>query len=177
MTTEHMFRGEQNLPENKILSYEQAVAVIKQSRERGLRVIMAQGVFDIVHIGHVEYFRQAKQAGDLLIVGIENDDSVRLNKGENRPFNNVGDRLKFLSELQAIDFCFSFEDSPNYSEDPEIFIDRYRKLSPNAIAVSGWDPNIELKKMQATEASIEIAVIDYRANRSTTRLMQSLGYE
>ncbi len=118
--------------ERKILAYSAAVSKIRETRNGGLRAILALGVFDVVHNGHLAYLRSAKSAGDLLFVGVENDAAVKLNKGISRPFNILIDRLEFLSQLQAVDFCFGFENTPTY-DDPksaEIYIRRYRELNP-----------------------------------------------
>ena len=165
------------LPENKVLEYENAMAKIRESRERGLRVILAQGIFDIVHMGHIEYFREARRSGDLLFVGIENDNSVRMNKGEKRPFNNLADRLELLSELETVDYAFGFNDEPIYSDSFDMHIRRYKDLNPNFIAVSSWDPNLDLKRRQAEEAGVGIVLVDYGKRNSSTRLLEFIGYE
>ncbi len=87
------------------------------------------------------------------------------------------DRLAFLAEFQSVDFVFGFEDIPNYASNPEIFTQRYRDLFPNAVAVSSWDPNTELKRMQANDAGIDIVFIDHGRRNSSTRLLQMIGYE
>ncbi len=161
----------------KILSYEQARQKIREYREKGLKVVLAQGIFDIVHNGHIEYLRAAKKAGDLVIVGIENDETVKLNKGQSRPFNNLDERLEFLTEFQSVDFVFGFEGTPNYGQDVEFYTRRYRQLNPTAIAVSSWDPNIDLKRRQANEAGVELLIIDHGRRNSTTKLLEMLGYE
>lgn len=163
--------------QEKILSYEQARQKIQEFRQGGLRVILAQGILDIVHIGHVEYLRAAKDAGNLLFVGIENDETVRLNKGRNRPFNNLDERLEFLTEFQSVDFVFGFENIPNYDQDVDLYTQRFRELSPTAIAVSSWDPNIDLKKKEANDARVELVIIDHGKRNSTTRLLEMIGYE
>ena len=167
------------LPQNKVLVYENAMAKICESRERGLRVILAQGIFDIVHMGHIEYFREARRAGDLLFVGIENDNSVRMNKGEKRPFNNLDDRLDLLSELETVDYVFGFNNEPIYSDSKafDMYIGRYKDLNPNFIAVSSWDPNLDLKRRQAEEAGVGIVLINHGRSNSSTRLLEFIGYE
>ena len=168
---------EQSVSEAKILSYQDAITKIRESKERSLRVILALGVLDIVHIGHIEYLRAAKDAGDLLFVGIENDETVRLNKGKNRPFNSLQDRLDFLTELQSVDFVFAFENTANYGRDVDMYTRRYRELNPSAIAVSNWDPNVNLKKLQADDAGVELLLMDLERRNSSTRLLKMIGYE
>ena len=78
------------------------------------RVVFTNGVFDILHAGHVKYLEFSKKQGDLLIVGVNSDESVRrLNKGPNRPVNGISDRMAVLAGLQAVDYVVSFEqDTP-----------------------------------------------------------------
>jgi cytidyltransferase-like protein len=165
--------------EGKILSYQDAVIKIRESREKGLRVVLASGVFDIVHIGHLDYLRAAKLAGDLLFVGVESDDYARLNKGEKRPFNTLNDRLEILSEFQFVDFVFGYDDVPIYSESEslKIYPRRYRELNPNLIAVTSWNPVVNLKKRQAKEAGVELLLLNIERRDSTTRFLQLIGYE
>ena len=170
-------RIKQDSSESKILGFQEASRKIQEIKNLGLRVILAQGVFDIVHIGHVEYFRAAKQAGDILFVGIENDETVHLNKGPNRPFFTFKDRLEFLTEFCSVDFIFGFENIPDYGKSVDMYVHRYKKLKPTAVAVSSWDPNLKLKKRQAKEAGIELAIITHNKRESSTRLLQMIGYE
>lgn len=179
MTVEHTAKLELGGFEKKILSYSQAIEAIRESRKRGLKVVLALGVFDVVHIGHLEYLRNARQAGDLLFVGIENDSAIKINKGEARPFNCLADRLEFLSQLQVVDFVFGFEDTPLY-DDPkskEVYVQRYRELNPDAIAVKTWDSSLVSKQIQAKEADVQLLLIDTPRKDSTTRLLKAIGYD
>lgn len=165
--------------EKKILSYPEAVSKIRESKEQGLTTILALGVFDVLHVGHLEYLRNAKLAGDLLFVGIENDLGISLNKGPSRPFNNLNDRLEFLSQLQMVDFAFGFDDSLRY-DDPEsrdAYIRRYKELNPSAIATGTWDSSLEIKKIQADVAGVRLLCLDLPKRDSTTRLLKVIGYE
>src|SRR4051812_40670339 len=93
------------LQEEKIRRYEEMPAIIHELRRAGIYVALAQGVFDIVHAGHVGYLREASRAnykGSVLIVGIENDETVRRNKGIRRPINPVEDRMTVISEFASV---------------------------------------------------------------------------
>lgn len=163
--------------EKRILSYQDAVIKTRESRERGLRVVLASGVFDVVHIGHLDYLRAAKLAGDLLFVGVEGDDYARLNKGEKRPFNKLSDRLEFLSEFRSVDFVFGYDDVPIYNESAEIYIHRYKELNPDFLAVTTWNPLMNFKKNLADEVGVKLLLIDDKKRNSTTRILQIIGYE
>jgi rfaE bifunctional protein nucleotidyltransferase chain/domain len=169
-----------NLPlRQKVLTYQSAIDKIQKEKSKGLKVVLAQGVFDIVHIGHIKYLREAKKAGDVLFVGVENDKSVNLNKGQGRPFNKLTHRLKFLSELELVDYVFGFKDNPKY-DSPTAFssyIKRYSDLKPNFLAVASWDPNLKLKQHQANVANIQLTLTNEPKTNSTTRLLKMIGYE
>ena len=78
------------------------------------RLVFTNGVFDFLHAGHVRYLAQARELGDLLIVGVNDDASVRrLGKGGNRPYNVLGDRISVLEALRAVDGAVAFaKDTP-----------------------------------------------------------------
>ncbi|MFZ5980823.1 MAG: D-glycero-beta-D-manno-heptose 1-phosphate adenylyltransferase [Candidatus Zixiibacteriota bacterium] len=76
----------------------------------GLKIVFTNGVFDILHRGHVEYLAVAKKYGDILVVGLNSDDSTRRLKGEGRPVHKVEDRAAVLLALKAVDYVVIFED-------------------------------------------------------------------
>lgn len=77
------------------------------------KIVFTNGCFDLLHIGHVRYLKEAKSLGDILVVGINSDDSVKRLKGPNRPLQNEADRAEILSSLGAVDFTVIFtEDTP-----------------------------------------------------------------
>jgi rfaE bifunctional protein nucleotidyltransferase chain/domain len=95
------------------LSREQAVHVCAEARGEGKRVVFTNGCFDLIHAGHVSYLQFARDQGDLLIVGVNDDDSVRRLKGEPRPFIPLEDRAAILLALRSVDHVVPFsEDTP-----------------------------------------------------------------
>ena len=77
------------------------------------KIVFTNGCFDILHIGHAKYLKESKKFGDILIVGLNSDSSVKRLKGENRPINNESDRAGLLDELKSVDYVVIFEeDSP-----------------------------------------------------------------
>jgi D-glycero-beta-D-manno-heptose 1-phosphate adenylyltransferase len=88
--------------------------VAEQFRREGRRVVFTNGVFDLLHPGHVRYLNQARRQGDALIVGVNSDRSVRSNKGDGRPINAEIERAEVLAALQAVDAVVVFdEDTPH----------------------------------------------------------------
>ena len=80
-----------------------------EARARGERVVLANGCFDLIHVGHIRYLRGAKTEGDLLIVAVNSDDSVVSLKGPGRPFLNESDRAEVVAALEDVDLVVIFE--------------------------------------------------------------------
>jgi rfaE bifunctional protein nucleotidyltransferase chain/domain len=97
----------------KVLTFKSAATFAKRLRKQGLRLVFTNGVFDILHRGHVEYLAVAKSYGDVLIVGLNTDASVKRLKGPSRPIQKLRDRAAILLALRSVDFVVPFgEDTP-----------------------------------------------------------------
>ncbi len=98
-----------------VLSRGDAVAHLEGLRRRGMRVVFTNGVFDLLHPGHLRYLQEARRLGDVLVVGLNSDRSVRaLSKGDDRPINAEDDRAELLSALACVDLVVIFdEDTPH----------------------------------------------------------------
>lgn len=98
-----------------ILSREDAVAWVVRLRRRGFRIVFTNGVFDLLHPGHVRYLQEARRLGDALIIGLNSDRSVRaLAKGVDRPLNPEAERAELLAALACVDAVVIFdEDTPH----------------------------------------------------------------
>ncbi len=105
-------------------------------RSRGLRVVFTNGVFDILHVGHVTYLEAARQLGDVLVVGMNDDASVRrLGKGPERPINPEQARAKVLSALRCVDAVVLFGDDTPYA--------LVEALKPDVLVKGGdYDPEV-----------------------------------
>jgi D-beta-D-heptose 7-phosphate kinase/D-beta-D-heptose 1-phosphate adenosyltransferase len=86
------------------------VAFVREQRAAGRRIVFTNGVFDILHPGHVRYLQGARRHGDLLIVGLNSDASVRRNKGPSRPINPENERAEVLAALDCVDAVSIFDD-------------------------------------------------------------------
>jgi D-beta-D-heptose 7-phosphate kinase/D-beta-D-heptose 1-phosphate adenosyltransferase len=97
----------------KIKSLDQLVRIRRQLKRKGKTVVFTNGCFDVLHRGHVYCLRKAKSLGDVLIVGLNSDSSVRKLKGEKRPILPQSDRAEILSALEMVDYVVVFrEDTP-----------------------------------------------------------------
>jgi rfaE bifunctional protein nucleotidyltransferase chain/domain len=115
---------------NKILDLTELISVRKKAKVQRKKVVFTNGCFDILHRGHIGYLKKAKSLGDILIVGLNSDSSVKKIKGKKRPIVNQKDRAEILSALSFVDYVCIFNE-----ETPERMI---KKIIPD-ILVKGGD--------------------------------------
>jgi rfaE bifunctional protein nucleotidyltransferase chain/domain len=97
----------------RLMSRDAVPAFVEEHRTAGHRIVFTNGVFDLLHPGHVRYLQDARRLGDVLIVGLNADESVRRNKGATRPINSQEERAEVLSALACVDAVVIFsEDTP-----------------------------------------------------------------
>ncbi|PYS79024.1 MAG: hypothetical protein DMF70_13850, partial [Acidobacteria bacterium] len=94
----------------KILSKDELLAAHARLRAAGEKLVFTNGVFDILHVGHVRYLEQARGLGDALVVAINSDASVRALKGAGRPLINEGERAEILAALRTVNYVIVFDD-------------------------------------------------------------------
>jgi D-glycero-beta-D-manno-heptose 1-phosphate adenylyltransferase len=94
----------------RVLDLEGARAVAETARAAGRRVVLANGCFDLLHVGHIRYLEDARALGDLLIVGVNGDAAVRRLKGPGRPLMPAAERAEMLAALRAVDHVVVFDD-------------------------------------------------------------------
>ncbi len=88
--------------------------LIEERRKRGERIVTTNGVFDLLHVGHVRYLRQARQLGDALVVGVNSDACTRRLKGDSRPLVPEAERMEVLAALSCVDYVTVFDEpTPN----------------------------------------------------------------
>jgi len=127
------------------------------------KIVWTNGCFDILHIGHVELFKYAKSLGDVLIVGIDSDEKVAKDKGPERPFNTVMDRMKILRAIKYVDDVFIFDTTQELA-------DTIKKLSPDVMVIgSDWKG----KKVIGEEYTKELRFFDRIAGYSTTDILEN----
>lgn len=136
-------------------------------RAQGQRIVLTNGCFDVLHSGHTRYLNQAKQLGDILVVALNSDDSVRRLKGAGRPINNMADRAAVVAALSCVDYVTVF-DTPTAS--PLI-----RRLRPEVYAKGGdYTPEMLEETPAVEEYGGRVAILDYVAERSTTAVVNRI---
>ena len=124
--------------EARVYPFQKIPGLIRGLGEFGLRPIVVQGVFDFLHFGH-NGLCEAAQALDpvngVVLAGLDNDATVRQNKGEGRPVNPLADRLHMIAAMRPVAFAFGYTDIPRY-DDPEAYLARWRALSGATVVVS-----------------------------------------
>ena len=129
------------------------VETCEELRRQGKKIVFTNGCFDILHVGHVRYLTTAKSFGDILIVGLNTDSSVKILKGENRPINNEKDRAEVLLGLKAVDYVVMFGERTAENLVSEVRPDIYVKggdytvdTIPEAKIVQSYGGRVELVK-------------------------------
>ena len=143
---------------------------VRDARAAGRRIVFTNGVFDILHPGHVRYLQAARRHGDLLIVGLNSDASVRRNKGPGRPINPEGERAEVLAALDCVDGVSIFDDDTP--------ADIIRRVQPD-ILVKGADwPADQIVGRDTVEARGGRVILErVEQGHSTTALVKRIQSE
>ena len=96
--------------EKKIKNLTQLKRIVSSLKAKGRRVVFTNGCFDLLHYGHVKYLQDAKKRGDILVVGVNSDASVRKIKGRKRPVIGQNDRLRIIAALESVDYVILFKE-------------------------------------------------------------------
>lgn len=100
---------------DKFLDTPALESLVDLMRTNKQSIVFTNGCFDLLHPGHMDYLQKAKTLGDVLIVALNSDDSVRQIKGESRPVNSLNDRIAMLAALECVDFVTSFQEDTPYN--------------------------------------------------------------
>ena len=141
--------------------------LLKKLKNENKTIVTTNGCFDILHVGHVRYLEKAKSFGDILIVALNSDKSVKSIKGESRPINNENDRAEILSALKSVDYVVLFdEDSP---------INLLLQIKPD-VHTKGADYTIETlpEAKGIMDAGGRIEFISFVEGKSTTSIIEKM---
>ena len=146
-----------------IKSFSEIESIVQRYKDSGKKIVFTNGCFDILHVGHVKYLQVAKSFGDILIVGLNSDESVSRLKGPSRPINIAPDRAYLLAALEAVDFVVPFEDDTPH--------DLIKMISPDTLVKGG---DYEGKKVVGSEFSGELKLVEFVDGKSTTRTIEKI---
>ncbi len=152
---------------SRFVELSEAVRRREQWREGNKRVVFTNGCFDLLHPGHVTYLEDARSLGDILIVGLNSDDSIRQLKGPPRPVNRLADRAHMLAGLRSVDLVVPFsEETP---------INLIRALLPDVLVKGGdYRPEDIVGAKEVREAGGEVVVVPFLVGHSSTNLIRKI---
>lgn len=149
-----------------IKTLDEISTLVERFKVQGKKIVFTNGCFDILHVGHVKYLQIAKSFGDVLIVGLNSDSSVRRLKGPTRPVNIAEDRAYLLAALEAVDYVVPFEeDTP---------LELIKCIAPDTLVKGG---DYEGKEVVGTEFARELRLVDFVDGKSTTRTIKKIKGE
>ena len=151
----------------KIKERKELTKIIKILKAKGKRIVFTNGCFDLLHIGHVRYLEKAKTLGDILVVGVNSDSSVRKLKGPKRPLLPVRERAEILSGLGCVDYVTIFDEL-----DPLKLI---TSLLPNVLAKGGdWTKEQIVGGEVVEKSGGEVVIIPFVKGASTSNLIETI---
>ena len=151
----------------KVKSLEALVAIRNSLRREGKKVVFTNGCFDILHAGHIHLFREAKSHGDILIVAVNDDESVIKLKGAARPVFPLRERLEVLAAVSDVDFLVSFSE-----ETPRMII---QALLPDILVKGGdWRPEEVVGKSEVEAEGGRVIIVPYLPGKSTSAILEAI---
>lgn len=149
--------------QSKIYDQEALQKLIKSWKKKGQKIVFTNGCFDILHAGHIKYLEAASQKGEHLVVAVNDDDSVRRLKGNERPINILNSRLYILASLRCVDAVCSFSDDTP--------LDIIKQLEPDVLVKGGdYKPEDIVGANEVIASGGTVEVIPFVDGFSTTKL-------
>ena len=153
----------------KIINASELAQRAQRLRQSGKKLVMTNGCFDLIHVGHVRYLEAARALGDALAVGVNGDQSVRELKGAKRPINSEHDRAEVLAALESVDFVTIF---------PELRVTRLLEAVRPAIYAKGGDYTAETLNAEEKNAlekiGADVRILPLEKGYSTSELLKNL---
>jgi rfaE bifunctional protein nucleotidyltransferase chain/domain len=153
----------------KIVSFDEIAERARQLHAAGKKVVATNGCFDLLHAGHVRYLQRARRLGDLLVIGLNTDASVRLLKGKARPINREQDRAEVLAALESVDLVTIF---------PEIRATRFIEAVRPDVYVKGGDYTSETldaeERAMLHKLGAKIEIVPFEQGYSTSQLLEKV---
>lgn len=150
-----------------IVERQDIAAIVSAEKAKGKKVVLTNGCFDIIHAGHVRYLTAARAHGDLLVLGLNSDESVRALKGSTRPINTERDRAEVVDGLRSVDYVVIFGERTAEALVRDVRPDYYAK---------GGDYSVEsLPESQAvSEVGGKVVFLPFVEGKSSTKIIQKI---
>jgi len=156
----------------KIINTDDAIKISKQFKQKGNAIVLTGGCFDILHIGHIQFLKNAKKSGDLLFVLLESDSNVTKLKGKERPINSQKDRAQILSVIKYVDYVVLLSNMESNTDYDELVY----ALKPDIIAVTENSPQIVHNLRQAKKINAKVLQVTKKIeDKSTTNLAKLIA--
>ena len=150
-----------------IVELEELLNILERERKKGKKVVFTNGCFDIIHAGHAHYLSEAKKLGDILVVGLNSDSSIKRIKGERRPIIPQEMRAFLLSSLKPVDYVVIFDE-----DTPENLI---KAIKPDVLVKGGdWDINKIVGKDFVEIYGGKVLTIPFKFDISTTKIIEKI---
>jgi D-beta-D-heptose 7-phosphate kinase/D-beta-D-heptose 1-phosphate adenosyltransferase len=152
---------------DKIKTREELSRIIGEMKKKGKKIIFTNGCFDLLHIGHVRYLEEARALGDLLVVGVNSDSSVRGLKGPNRPILPQGERAEVLSGLGCVDYVTIFDEPTP--------LNLISSLLPDVLVKGGdWTKEATVGWETVERTGGEVVILPFVEGSSTSHLIETI---
>ena len=152
---------------NKILERNALKNELEELRKKGKKIAFTNGCFDILHVGHVRYLREAKKTADVLVLALNSDSSVRSIKGEKRPILNENERAEILAALEFVDFITIFEELTP--------LELILCLKPDILIKGGdWPEEKVVGREEVKKWGGRVAIIPEIEGKSTTNIVEKI---
>lgn len=165
---------------SKIKTLHQVTKIAAAARQSGKTVGLITGCFDVIHAGHVDLFRFAKKRCDLVVVGLDSDETIKINKGPNRPIHNISQRERVLSELESVDLIFEIKGKFFWAKEQgeKIHEQILVKIKPNYLITNpASDKFWELKEQQVKKVGVKLLKNCTKKDSSSTRIIKFFAGE
>jgi rfaE bifunctional protein nucleotidyltransferase chain/domain len=156
------------MPPPNVVSREELIKTVAEARAAGLRIVLANGCFDVLHVGHIRYLAGARSEGDLLIVGVNSDEQVREQKGAGRPVLPAAQRAEIVAALESVNYVTVF-DEPTVAE-------LLLALKPDVHA-KGTDYTVDTVPEREVVKSYggRVAIVGDPKDHSTSEILSRMG--
>jgi len=153
--------------EDKIKSKKELKSILDEFKKQGKKIVFTNGCFDIIHYGHVSYLEKAKKEGDILVVGLNSDESVRKIKGQKRPVIDEKDRAGIVAALESVDYVTIFE------EETPLALIKY--ILPDVLAKGGdWEEQNVVGRDIVKNIKGKVAIIPFVEGKATTNIINKI---